>query len=112
MRDAIIENNNNNNNAPPSPFSSPPPPQAILERLKDYVQESVFAVWNELFPGERDLLINDLEVVDLPRMDRIIRCSLRSQGLSVAAIEPVPEDSVSTVEERTPWMEDGIESHL
>ncbi|KAJ4828275.1 UDP-N-acetylglucosamine diphosphorylase 1 [Turnera subulata] len=117
MRDAIIENNNNN--APPSPSPSPPPPQALLERLKDYGQESVFALWDELFPEERDLLVNDLEAVDLPRMDRIIRCSLRSQGswlrLPVAAIEPVPEGSVSTVEERTPeererWWKMGLKA--
>ncbi|KAJ4841845.1 UDP-N-acetylglucosamine diphosphorylase 1 [Turnera subulata] len=120
MRDAIIENNNNNNNnAPPSPSPPPPPPQALLERLKDYGQESVFALWDELFPEERDLLVNDLEAVDLPRMDRIIRCSLRSQGswlrLPVAAIEPVPEGSVSTVEERTPeererWWKMGLKA--
>ncbi|KAK9133780.1 hypothetical protein Scep_013308 [Stephania cephalantha] len=34
-------------------------------------------------------------------IDRIIRCSLRSQVLPSPAIEPVPESCVSTVEERT-----------
>ncbi|KAJ4834144.1 hypothetical protein Tsubulata_049001 [Turnera subulata] len=91
MRDAIIENNNNN--APPSPSPSPPSPQALLERLKDYGQESV---------------------VDLPRWIGLSDApfDLRVHGLPVAAIEPVPEGSLSTVEERTPWMEDEIESHL
>ncbi|KAH9747215.1 UDP-N-acetylglucosamine diphosphorylase 1 [Citrus sinensis] len=78
-----------------------PPPQALLERLKDYGQEDAFALWDELSPDERDHLVKDIESLDLPRVDRIIRCSLRSQGLPVAAIEPVPERSVSTVEERT-----------
>ncbi|XP_010540657.1 PREDICTED: UDP-N-acetylglucosamine diphosphorylase 1 [Tarenaya hassleriana] len=80
------------------------PPQALVERLKDYGQEDVFALWDELSPDERDLLVKEIESLDLPRIDRIIRCSLRSQGLPVAAIEPVPENCVSTVEERT--MED------
>lgn len=82
-------------------IAQPPPPQALLERLKDYGQEDAFARWDELSPDERDHLVKDIESLDLPRLDRIIRCSLRSQGLPVAAIEPVPERSVSTVEERT-----------
>ncbi|KDP29578.1 hypothetical protein JCGZ_19379 [Jatropha curcas] len=89
-----------NNASSPLP-PSPPPPQALLERLKDYGQEDAFALWDELSPDERDFLVKDIESLDLPRLDRIIRCSLRSQGLPVAAIEPVPENSVSTVEERT-----------
>ncbi|KAJ9183270.1 hypothetical protein P3X46_007149 [Hevea brasiliensis] len=86
---------------PLTPSPPPPPPQALLERLKDYGQEDAFALWDELSPDERDLLVKDIEGLDLPRLDRIIRCSLRSQGLPVAAIEPVPESCVSTVEERT-----------
>lgn len=44
-----------------------PPPttsthQALVERLKDYGQEDVFALWDELSPEERDLLIRDIEV--------------------------------------------------
>ncbi|EXC24806.1 putative UDP-N-acetylglucosamine pyrophosphorylase [Morus notabilis] len=83
--------------------SSPPqpPPQALLERLKDYGQEDAFALWNELSPEERLLLVKDIESLDLSRIDRIIRCSIRSHGLPAAAIEPVPESNVSTVEERT-----------
>ncbi|XP_010260631.1 PREDICTED: UDP-N-acetylglucosamine diphosphorylase 1-like [Nelumbo nucifera] len=77
------------------------PPQALLERLKDYGQEDVFSLWDELSPEERELLVKDIESLDLPRIDRIIRCSLRSQGLPIPAIEPVPESCVSTVEERT-----------
>ncbi|CAI0401536.1 unnamed protein product [Linum tenue] len=91
-----------NSTASSSPV--PPPPQALLERLKDYGQEDVFSLWEELSADERDFLVKDIENLDLPRLDRIIRCSLRSQALPVAAIEPVPESSVSTVEERT--MED------
>ncbi|KAH1250482.1 UDP-N-acetylglucosamine diphosphorylase 1 [Glycine soja] len=77
------------------------PPQALLERLKDYGQEDAFALWYELSYEEREFLIKDIESLDLSRIDRIIRCSLRSQGLPAAAIEPVPESSVSTVEERS-----------
>ncbi|MED6192312.1 UDP-N-acetylglucosamine diphosphorylase 1 [Stylosanthes scabra] len=80
---------------------SPIPPQQLLERLKDYGQEDAFALWDELSPDERDFLVKDIQSLDLSRIDRIIRCSLRSQGLPAAAIEPVPESSVSTVEDRT-----------
>ncbi|KAG8474443.1 hypothetical protein CXB51_033694 [Gossypium anomalum] len=83
----------------PPPTSSPP--QALVERLKDYGQEHVFALWDELSPDERLHLVKDIQSLDLSRIDRIIRCSLRSQGLPVAAIEPVPESCVSSVEERT-----------
>ncbi|KAF3619203.1 hypothetical protein FXO37_33821 [Capsicum annuum] len=93
MREPTMEN---------APLS--PPPQALLERLKDYGQEDAFALWDELSPEEKHLLVNDIENIDLPRIDRIIRCSFHSQGLPAAAIEPVPESCVSTVEERT--MED------
>ncbi|GLT49486.1 hypothetical protein SLA2020_230380 [Shorea laevis] len=88
-----------NSQVGPPAMSSPP--QALLERLKDYGQEDAFALWDELSLEERHLLVKDFESLDLPRIDRIIRCSLRSQGLPVAAIEPVPETCVSTVEERT-----------
>ncbi|KAK6916994.1 UDPGP family [Dillenia turbinata] len=77
------------------------PPQALLERLKDYGQEDAFALWDELSPEERELLVHDIESLDLPRVDRIIRRSLGSQGLSAATIEPVPESSVSKFEDRT-----------
>ncbi|KAL1366382.1 hypothetical protein HN51_014214 [Arachis hypogaea] len=80
---------------------TPIPPQPLLERLKDYGQEDAFALWDELTPDERHFLVKDIESLDLSRIDRIIRCSLRSQGLPTAAIEPVPESSVSTVEDRT-----------
>ncbi|RYR64255.1 hypothetical protein Ahy_A03g010383 [Arachis hypogaea] len=105
---------------------TPIPPQPLLERLKDYGQEDAFALWDELTPDERHFLVKDIEIfcpfhirfaavsvsvhriealhilsLDLSRIDRIIRCSLRSQGLPTAAIEPVPESSVSTVEDRT-----------
>ncbi|KFK36408.1 hypothetical protein AALP_AA4G120100 [Arabis alpina] len=85
----------------PLPPPTASPHQALVERLKDYGQEDVFALWDELSPEERDLLLTDIENLDLPRIDRIIRCSLQSQGLPVAAIEAVPEDCVSTVEKRT-----------
>ncbi|KAJ8509688.1 hypothetical protein OPV22_000122 [Ensete ventricosum] len=84
-----------------TPSPPPPPPQALLERLKDYGQEDAFAFWDELSPEERSLLVKDIESLDLPRVDRIIRCSLGSQGLTLPAVEPVPEASVSTVEART-----------
>ncbi|GLT32810.1 hypothetical protein SLA2020_074490 [Shorea laevis] len=88
-------------NAQLGPTEMSAPPQALLERLKDYGQEDAFALWDELSPEERHLLVKEIESLDLSRIDRVIRCSLRSQGLPVAAIEPVPESCVSTVEERT-----------
>lgn len=78
----------------------PPPPPALVERLKDYGQEDVFSLWDDLSHEERDQLVRDIEGLDLPRVDRIIRCSLGSQGPPLVAIEPVPESCVSTVEER------------
>ncbi|KAG5136092.1 hypothetical protein JHK82_020823 [Glycine max] len=91
------------------------PPQALIERLKDYGQEDVFALWYELSPEEREFLVKDIESLDLSRIDRIIRCSLRSQGLPAAAIEPVPESNVSTVEERSQedrerWLKMGLKA--
>lgn len=38
------------------------PHQALVERLKDYGQEDVFALWEELSPEERDLLVTEIEV--------------------------------------------------
>lgn len=38
------------------------PPQHLVERLKDYGQEDAFALWDELSPQERDLLVKDIEV--------------------------------------------------
>nr|CAB3480354.1 unnamed protein product [Digitaria exilis] len=89
------------------------PPQELLERLKDYGQEGAFAFWDELGPEERDHLIRDIESLDLPRIDRIVRCSLRSQGAPVLTVEPVPESSVSAVDDRTPedkerWWRKGL----
>ncbi|CAN7093603.1 UDP-N-acetylglucosamine diphosphorylase 1 [Brassica rapa] len=97
----------------PPPMNSPR--QALIERLKDYGQEDVFALWDELSPDEREFLVRDIESLDLPRIDRIIRCSLHSQGLPVAAIEPVPENWVSTVdgrkmEDREKWWKMGLKT--
>ncbi|KAL3616694.1 UDP-N-acetylglucosamine diphosphorylase 1 [Castilleja foliolosa] len=85
----------------PENDSSNLPPESLLERLKDYGQEDAFALWDELSTEERDLLVKDIESLDLPRIDRIIRCSFHSQGLPAAAIETVPENYVSTIEKRT-----------
>uniref|UniRef100_A0ACD5UVR5 Uncharacterized protein n=1 Tax=Avena sativa TaxID=4498 RepID=A0ACD5UVR5_AVESA len=89
------------------------PPQALLERMKDYGQEGAFALWDELSPEDRDLLVRDIESLDLSRIDRIIRRSLGSQGFLAPAVEPVPESSVSRVEDRSPedkerWWKKGL----
>ncbi|KAK1308027.1 UDP-N-acetylglucosamine diphosphorylase 2 [Acorus calamus] len=81
--------------------ASATPPQDLRERVKDYGQDGVFALWDELSLEERDFLIRDIRSLDLARIDRIIRCSFRSQGVPTPEIEPVPETSVSKVEERT-----------
>ncbi|KAK4761122.1 hypothetical protein SAY87_006015 [Trapa incisa] len=89
------------------------PREALLERLKDYDQEEAIAHRSQLPPRERHLFLHDLRSLDLPRIDRIIRCSLTSQGLPAAATEPVAHCNVSTVEERTPedrekWWKAGL----
>jgi len=38
------------------------PPQALLERMKDYDQEGAFALWDDLSPEDRELLVRDIEV--------------------------------------------------
>ena len=38
------------------------PPQALLERMKDYGQEGAFALWDDLSPEDRELLVRDIEV--------------------------------------------------
>ncbi|QCE05926.1 UDP-N-acetylglucosamine pyrophosphorylase [Vigna unguiculata] len=45
-------------------------------------------------------IVKDIESLDISRIYQTIQCSMRSQGLSFAAIELVLESSVSTVEER------------
>ncbi|VAH35708.1 unnamed protein product [Triticum turgidum subsp. durum] len=54
-----------------------------------------------------------LQSLDLSRIDRIIRRSMGSQGGYLAPAEPVPESSVSRVEERSPedkerWWKKGL----
>ncbi|KAG9139690.1 hypothetical protein Leryth_021163 [Lithospermum erythrorhizon] len=120
MKEIVAADNNNNNNNDENENNkavvlSEAPPLDLLERLKDYGQEDVFALWDELSSQERQLLFKDIQSLDLPRIDRIIRCSFQSQGLPAAAIEPVPVSSVSTVEERTMeqrerWWKMGMEA--
>nr|CAB3488247.1 unnamed protein product [Digitaria exilis] len=91
------------------------PPQALLERMKDYGQEGAFALWDDLSPEDRELLVRDIESIDLSRIDRIIRRSLGSQGIPMPAVEPVPESSVSKVEDRSPedkerWWKKGLKA--
>ncbi|AQK46070.1 UDP-N-acetylglucosamine diphosphorylase 2 [Zea mays] len=91
------------------------PPQAMLERMKDYGQEGAFALWDDLSPEDRELLVRDIESLDLSRIDRIIRRSLGSQGIPLPAVEPVPESSVSKVEDRSPedkerWWKKGLKA--
>eukprot|EP00252_Welwitschia_mirabilis_P002026 TRINITY_DN11976_c0_g1_i1.p1 TRINITY_DN11976_c0_g1~~TRINITY_DN11976_c0_g1_i1.p1 ORF type:complete len:482 (-),score=88.01 TRINITY_DN11976_c0_g1_i1:146-1591(-) len=77
------------------------PPQAMVERLKDFGQEHLFAFWKELSHQERGLLMKDLESLDLPRIDKIIKKSYSSREQSLPNIEPVPESNMSVVESRT-----------
>ncbi|PPD75211.1 hypothetical protein GOBAR_DD27856 [Gossypium barbadense] len=79
------------------------PPQLLLERLKDYGQEDAFALWDELSPEERHLLLNDIQVTTLfyQLPHRIIRCSLRSQGAYIQINPYFSSILVSSVDERT-----------
>lgn len=45
----------------PPPMASSPR-QALVERLKDYGQEDIFSLWDELSPDEKDFLVRDIEV--------------------------------------------------
>jgi len=47
----------------PPPMASSPR-QALVERLKDYGQEDIFSLWDELSPDEKDFLVRDIEVRD------------------------------------------------
>jgi UDP-N-acetylglucosamine/UDP-N-acetylgalactosamine diphosphorylase len=47
------------------------PPQALLERMKDYGQEGAFALWDELSPEDRDLLVRDIEVSPMSPRSRL-----------------------------------------
>ncbi|KAJ7565522.1 hypothetical protein O6H91_02G063800 [Diphasiastrum complanatum] len=76
------------------------PPQTLLERLKDFGQEQTLCFWPELKPEERDILVRDLETLDLPRVDRIVKNTLFS-SVPLSQAEAIPESSVSTYEERT-----------
>ncbi|CAN8287488.1 unnamed protein product [Cochlearia groenlandica] len=98
----------------PSPATASPH-KALVEKLKDYGHEDVFSLWEELSHEQRDLLVREIESLDIQRIDRIIKCSLHSQELPVAAIEAVPENCVSTVEGRTKedsdkWWEMGLKA--
>ncbi|MCO5557785.1 hypothetical protein L7F22_011356 [Adiantum nelumboides] len=92
------------------------PPQDLLERLKDYGQEHCLDFWKDLTAEERGLLLKDLEVLDLPRINRIIKQSLYAQDTrSLASIEPVPEANISTLEHRTieqreKWWNSGLKA--
>ncbi|KAG8043433.1 hypothetical protein GUJ93_ZPchr0458g22548 [Zizania palustris] len=48
--------------APAGRWGAAAPPQALLERMKDYGQEGAFALWDELSPEDRELLVRDIEV--------------------------------------------------
>lgn len=48
---------------PPPPPRTASPHQELVERLKDYGQEDVFALWEELSPEERHLLVTEIEVI-------------------------------------------------
>ncbi|CAM6109131.1 unnamed protein product [Calypogeia fissa] len=75
-------------------------PQALLERLKDYGQEQTLVAWDDLTPNQRDLLVQDLESIDLPRVTRIVKKSLRPR-IEKADPQPVPESDVGTLELRS-----------
>ncbi|KAM0009922.1 putative UDP-N-acetylglucosamine diphosphorylase [Helianthus debilis subsp. tardiflorus] len=96
MREATT--NNNHSSASSSP--PPPPTQAQLKRLKDYGQEDTFAFWDMLSFDQQNFLVQEIESLDLPRIDRMIRCSFQSHRLPAIAIEPVPKSFVLIVEDR------------
>uniref|UniRef100_A0A0E0JF54 Uncharacterized protein n=1 Tax=Oryza punctata TaxID=4537 RepID=A0A0E0JF54_ORYPU len=89
--------------------------------MKDYGQVGAFALWDELSPEDRELLVRGtssqerLSSLDLSRIDRIIRRSLGSQGFTSPTAEPVLEFSMSKVEGRSPedkerWWKKGLKT--
>ncbi|KAL9680495.1 hypothetical protein QQ045_018374 [Rhodiola kirilowii] len=115
MREPTANMEINTANANSNGELSSPPPQAMLERFKDYGQEHVFDFWDELSHEERNLLLDDIESLDLARINRIVHCSFKSHGLPTAAIEQVPENSVATLdgrtkEERERWWKMGLKA--
>ncbi|KAG6581515.1 UDP-N-acetylglucosamine diphosphorylase 1, partial [Cucurbita argyrosperma subsp. sororia] len=73
---------------PPQQLLLQQPPQALLERLKDYGQEDVFALWDELSHEERDLLVKDIESLDLSRVDRIFDVRFVRKGYLRQQLNP------------------------
>uniref|UniRef100_A0A0E0JF53 Uncharacterized protein n=1 Tax=Oryza punctata TaxID=4537 RepID=A0A0E0JF53_ORYPU len=78
--------------------------------MKDYGQVGAFALWDELSPEDRELLVRGTS-----RIDRIIRRSLGSQGFTSPTAEPVLEFSMSKVEGRSPedkerWWKKGLKT--
>ncbi|KAL5214305.1 hypothetical protein ABZP36_003457 [Zizania latifolia] len=93
-----------------------------IEVEEEVAEEDLAARWLET-PARAQVLAQPAEEgghgrrrrLDLSRIDRIIRQSLGSQGLKLPAIEPVPESSVSKVEERSPedkewWWNKGLKA--
>lgn len=80
-----------------SSVASPaPPPRALLERLKDYGQEDVLALWDEISHEERDFLVKEIEVNSsrsiLTNSIRTIRFAIRFRlilNLRIAFISEV-----------------------
>ncbi|KAL3833809.1 hypothetical protein ACJIZ3_008545 [Penstemon smallii] len=85
----------------PENYATVYPPHALLERVKDYGQEHAFSLYDELTREERRLLVEDIESLDLPKIDRIYRNSLCCEVPVEPPFEPVAESYVSTVERRT-----------
>ncbi|GAB2298223.1 hypothetical protein Dimus_032292 [Dionaea muscipula] len=79
---------------PAATTNSASPPLSLLERLKDYKQENILSLWDDLSPQERNLLVDDIENINLPRIDRIIRCSLEYHGLPVSNRGSTGDDGV------------------
>ncbi|WVZ18431.1 hypothetical protein V8G54_005753 [Vigna mungo] len=83
--------------------------QALPERLRDFGQEDALALWYELFPEDRDLLVKDIECCRVKIFGELVGLFNARYDFKVlmlirlpsAVIEPVPESSVSTVEERS-----------
>ncbi|OEL20800.1 UDP-N-acetylglucosamine diphosphorylase 1 [Dichanthelium oligosanthes] len=92
------------------------PPQALLERMKDYGQEGAFALWDDLSPEDRELLVRDIEVSNNARwFDLGFHVPWERFGIPMPAVEPVPESSVSKVEDRSPedkerWWKKGLKA--
>ncbi|KAK9823478.1 hypothetical protein WJX72_003019 [[Myrmecia] bisecta] len=80
--------------------SSAGPPAELQTALAQAGQEHLLAEWDRLIADQRRQLVEDIQVFDLPTINRIFASSQHTASTSQAEAEPVA--SVTTLEETLP----------